>query len=334
MSKTIWMVRAGQGGVSVDDFLDNGLVAIGFGKVQVSAGLDKSVIEARCAAENPNASRGKILSAASQLKRYYTDVKVGDAVTTYDASQRLYFLGDILSEVELRDHGLNRVRRVRWHHKVPRDSLMSATRNTLGSTLTLFLVREKAAEDVWRNALPLDAEIAEATIPAEQISEDESEQLAAENVTTRAKEFIQDRVASLDWSEMQDLVAEILIAMGYRSRVSPTGADRGQDIFASPDGLGLQDPRIFVEVKHRPNQAMGSNEIRSFLGGRVNGDRCLYVSTGGFTKDARYEAERSAIPITLIDLPQFCELLCEHYEKLRPKAVKLLPLERIYWPIE
>ena len=28
-------------------------------------------------------------------------------------------------------------------------------------------------------------------------------------------------------------------------------------------------------------------QLRSFLGGSSIGDRCLYVSTGGFTKDAR-----------------------------------------------
>jgi thermitase len=71
---------------------------------------------------------------------------------------------------------------------------------------------------------------------------------------------------------------------------------------------------------------------RAFLGGRQPGDRCLYVSTGGFTKEARYEAERSSIPITLITLPELRELLVEHYESLRPLGTSLVPLERLYWP--
>jgi len=80
--------------------------------------------------------------------------------------------------------------------------------------------------------------------------------------------------------------------MGYHTTVAADGSDRGADIFASPDGLGLQEPRIFVEVKHRSG-SMGADELRKFLGGRRAGDRCLYVSTGGFTKAARYEAERA-----------------------------------------
>lgn len=44
------------------------------------------------------------------------------------------------------------------------------------------------------------------------------------------------------------------------------GSDRGKDIIASPDGLGLEEPRILTEVKHRQGQ-MGSQEVRSFWGG-------------------------------------------------------------------
>lgn len=120
--------------------------------------------------------------------------------------------------------------------------------------------------------------------------------------------------------------------MGYRARVSPKGADRGVDIFASPDGLGLQEPRIFVEVKHRLGTQIGSGQIRAFLGGRQSADRCLYVSTGGFSKEARYEAERSAVPLTLISLPQLAELVVENYESFSPSGKALLPLERFYWP--
>ncbi len=132
---------------------------------------------------------------------------------------------------------------------------------------------------------------------------------------------------------MQELVAGILRAMGYRTVVSGPGADRGVDIFASPDGLGLQDPRIFVEVKHRTGSAMGSKEVRSFLGGRKAGDKCLYVSTGGFTKDAHYEADRSSVAVTLIPLPTLRQLLIEHYDGLDAESRALVPLKRFFWPV-
>jgi restriction system protein len=121
--------------------------------------------------------------------------------------------------------------------------------------------------------------------------------------------------------------------MGYKSSISPPGPDRGFDVFASPDGLGLQDPRIFVEVKHR-NGAMGSKEIRSFIGGRNGNDKCLYVSTGGFTKDARYEAERAAVPVKLLNLADLRKLLLDHYDRVDEETRALVPLTRLYWPVD
>ncbi|GJL50944.1 MAG: hypothetical protein NPIRA01_21710 [Nitrospirales bacterium] len=56
------------------------------------------------------------------------------------------------------------------------------------------------------------------------------------------------------------------------------------------------------------------------------------MSTGGFTKDAHYEAERSSIPLTLMDLDELTAAITDHYEKLDPEARALLPLTRIYWP--
>jgi DNA invertase Pin-like site-specific DNA recombinase len=49
---------------------------------------------------------------------------------------------------------------------------------------------------------------------------------------------------------------------------------------------------------------------------------------------ARYEAERSAIPITLVDLPQLRELLIEHYDSLDLESKALVPLQGFYWPME
>lgn len=216
-----------------------------------------------------------------------------------------------------------------------RDSLSVSTRNSLGSIMTLFLINDEAAEEVRGLALPMDAPEEHAPSPPPSIAPDATtnEDLRWEQVE-KSNEFIEDRMAKLGPYELQDLVAGILRAMGYKTRVSPPGADRGVDIFASPDGLGLQEPRIFVEVKHRLKSAIGSPDLRAFLGGRKSTDRCLYVSTGGFSKDASYEADRASVPLTLIDLPRLRELLLSHYESLDQETRQLVPLTRLYWPIE
>jgi restriction system protein len=154
------------------------------------------------------------------------------------------------------------------------------------------------------------------------------------NRIEEAHESIKDKLVGLDAYEMQDLVAAILRAMGFKSRVSPRGTDRGLDILASPDGLGLQEPRIKAEVKHRQGTQMGAQEIRSFVGGLRPGDRAIYVGTGGFSKEAKYEAERSNIPLTLIELDDLATLVEQHYENFDTNGRALIPLTKIYWPSE
>lgn len=147
----------------------------------------------------------------------------------------------------------------------------------------------------------------------------------------KGREFIKDKILKLEWDEMEDLVAGVLRGMGYKTRKSTKGADRGVDIIASPDGLGLEQPRIKAEVKHREG-AVGAKDLRSFIGGLRSNDRGLYVSTGGFSKEAKYEAERSTIPVSLIDIDELTKLIIENYENLDNDTKTLIPLVKLYWP--
>lgn len=220
------------------------------------------------------------------------------------------------------------LRDVSWQDRVSRDVLTVGTRNSLGSTLSLFSISPEAWED-FEDAKSGEKKPAEVDEKAGQI---DFEQIRR-NTIQEAHELIKDKLLELDAYEMQDVVAAILRAMGFKARVAPPGPDRGVDVFASPDGLGLQEPRIKAEVKHRSG-AMGSQEIRGFLGGLRPGDRGLYISTGGFSKEAKYEAERSNTPLTLIDLDALAGLIKQHYENFDSEGRGLLPLTKIYWPSE
>lgn len=327
VEEAIWMVRAGKGAAFVEDFLEGDFVGIGFESAgEVKSPVDKDVLIANMQMKNPN---GKFMMAASQIQRFYDEFKVGDNVLTYDPGQRLYFIGKITSDVKKKDHELFRSRQVDWTGQIARDSLKQSTRNSLGAISTLFAVRDEAAADVRANTVKIGTEQSSAV---ESIVDDSEREELVGNIEGQANELLEDRIASLDWEQMQELVAEILRAMGFKADVSPRGSDRGIDVFASPDGLGLVEPRIFVEVKHRLGSRMGADALRTFLGGRQPGDRCLYVSTGGFSKEARYEADRANVPIKLVDLPKLRELVVEHYEEFSPQGIALLPLKKVFWP--
>ncbi len=327
----MWMVRAGEGAYAVEDFRSKGVIAIGWANngTNWTAFADRDAIQSQIAKEHPENTASQSLSAANQIERFLREFQTGDRVITYDPGVRRYLVGIIKGLPRHQPNliaGLATVRAVEWERKeVERDALSAATRNSLGAISTLFRVSESAATEVL-SLLKGQVRPVEAT--DEQL-EDETHLL--KDVQARSHEFIKDRISKMDWDEMQQLVAGLLRAMGYKTRISPTGPDRGKDIVASPDGFGFESPRIVVEVKHRKG-AMGSQEIRSFLGGRHKDDKGLYVSTGGFTKEARYEAERSSIPLTLMDADGLTAAIAEYYDKMDAESRALLPLIRVYWP--
>lgn len=327
----MWMVRAGQRARFLEDFKEQSVVAIGWTRLErdlASLGNKTELIEA-IKAVWPEWSPAKIRMAASQLFRFAQKISVGDQVITYDPQGRVYLLGEVISDYQ-HEAGVvadwRHVRRVNWTSHVERDKLSTATRNSLGAISTLFKVPQDAASEIVAVATGKVE-----TLPA-KLDEPEDDIDLLEDIEERAAEFIKDKISNLDWEEMQELVAGLLRAMGYKTNISPAGPDRGKDIVASPDGFGFESPRIVVEVKHRKG-AMSSQAIRSFLGGRHKDDKGLYVSTGGFSKDAHYEAERANIPITLLNLDDLVVTMIDHYERLDPEIQRLVPLKRVYWPV-
>lgn len=189
----------------------------------------------------------------------------------------------------------------------------------------------------WRRANKADETIA--TTEINPIKLDEEIDVAEKSVRISydvAEEHAWDEVSNylrnLPPYDFQDLVAELIKAMGYHvSWVAPPGKDGGIDIWAAPDVLGTQSPRIKIQVK-RQQQAVTVDGLRSFLAVLGDGDVGLFVATGGFTKDAEYEARtQEKRRISLINLERFFDLWVEYYPKLSDQARRRLALKPIYF---
>lgn len=330
-SKPMWMIRS-DGGELYDLFKERCLVAIGWGQIGSLARItDREAIKSLVRENWPEWKSGKVITSAGQLHRFRSEIQIGDWVVTYNPGRRIYNVGQVTGEYRF-DKGfyedVGNLRSVQWVKEIDRDRLTVAARNSLGSSLTLFLLPEEVSGEIEAN-LQGGADTSPQDDPELAKATDESDLLA--DIQTKATEFIKDRITQLSWEDVQELVAGLLRAMGYKTQVSSPGADRGKDIIASPDGFGFESPRIVVEVKHRAQQ-IGSQQIRSFLGGRHGQDRGLYVSTGGFTKDAYYEADRASIPLQLMDLDLLVHAILTYYEAFDMDTQRVLPLKRVFWP--
>jgi restriction system protein len=66
----------------------------------------------------------------------------------------------------------------------------------------------------------------------------------------------------------------------------------------------------------------------------ASGDVGLFISTGGFTREAEQEARgQESRRITLVDLKRLFDLWVEYYDKIPEVYRRLLPLKPIYYLI-
>lgn len=145
-----------------------------------------------------------------------------------------------------------------------------------------------------------------------------------------AREGIRQFIVAKSPYEFQDMVAALLRAMGYHTPfIAPKGKDGGIDIIAYLDPLGAQTPRIKVQVKHKPDTAIGASEIRALLGVLRAGDIALFVTSGTFSPDARNTSTNSREFIRLIDGNDFIDMWQEYYDKMSDDDKNMLPLKRI-----
>ncbi len=92
---------------------------------------------------------------------------------------------------------------------------------------------------------------------------------------------IEEHLEQMNPHDFQELVVGLLRAMGYHvSWVSWPGPDKGIDIIAHTDPLGILGPRVKVQVKRRTDK-MNVDSLRSLLALLGEGDVGLFICTGG-----------------------------------------------------
>ena len=183
-----------------------------------------------------------------------------------------------------------------------------------------------AAYHEWRRLNPKDDTPEE---PTDETAEKDNS-MNLDLLESDAREGIRQFIISKSPYEFQDMVAAVLRAMDYHTPfVAPKGKDGGIDIIAYLDPLGAKTPRIKVQVKHKPETAIGAAEIRALLGVLRAGDIALFVTSGTFSADAKNTGTSSREFIRLIDGDEFIDMWQQYYDKMSDDDKNMLPLKRI-----
>jgi restriction system protein len=212
-------------------------------------------------------------------------------------------------------------RPVKWLRKVPVTAVTQGALSELGSALTFFGL--KNFTDEWSALLVAKGDSPVVDDPDEIVA---AVTEASEQVT---RDFVRKRLArDLKGHPFSQFVAAVIRTMGYRTIVSPPGADGGVDIVAHKDELGFVPPVIRVQVKSTEGTISGPT-VAELQGNLAASEFGLFVTMGTFTAQARSKANAH---MRLVDGERFINLVLAHYEDIEPAYQRQLPLRRMYVP--
>jgi len=188
--------------------------------------------------------------------------------------------------------------------------------------------RKWAAENKTNPQKPRNEELPEIEEDQQQVQQATLLQLN-EQAISGIKAFITQK----NPYEFQDLVAALLRAMGYHTPfISPKGKDGGVDIIAYQDPLGIQTPRIKVQVKHYPQNPVAAEAIRSLKGLINSGEEVgLFVTSGRFSNEAERFAREANVHIKLINGEELVSLWQHYYNDMNDEDKSLLPLHPVFF---
>ena len=320
--KRIWGIH------TQDDnlFLKGNVIAIGWkeiGDLRLIDG-DREAFKDKYVLTYPGSKRGSIATAAGMLYRFCYEVQVGDYVVFPSKSNREVNIGVVDSDYFYDPSQAEYVqtRKVKWLKHLPRLFFSQGALYEIGSAMSFFAVKNYADEYL----AALDKGFKKSTTAND---EDITVGATAEDIIENTKDFILKELSrQLKGYDLEQFVADLLRAMGYRTTVSPQGGDSGIDITAYKDEL---PPRILVQVKSQDSD-IRETTIQSLKGAMREGDYGLFVTLSNYTKNAQKYLDSTPI-IRGINGTELVDLVLKYYEDLSEKYRKMIPLKRVYIPV-
>ena len=218
---------------------------------------------------------------------------------------------------------------------VPRTAVKQDLLYSLGSALTICSITRN--DGAWRLQQMLQKGTDPGARPQVDGSDDDAETVTdspesgidIERVgRDRIQAFLAEHFAG---HQLSRLVAEVLKTEGFMTQVAQPGPDGGIDVFAGRGPLGLDSPRLIVQVKSSPSpvDVKVVRELNGVLSAQ-NADQGLLVAWGGVTKPARQEMRSQFFRVRVWDADQLIDAVLRNYPNLSDELRADLPLKRVW----
>ena len=331
----VWLVRGGKHGETETLSLDKGVAAIGFSDVpDVGNVSSREDIADMLKASNGSEPEGRITNRSAQLYTFAHRIELGDLVVMPLKTKAKIAVGEVTGGYKYipeNPEGKHAIE-VNWlQQDIPRATFKQDLLYSLGAFMTVCQIKRNNALTRIQTVLagkpdPGDSEL-------ELLTSDDSETDFSETdlevaIRDQITRFIQSHFSGHDLAR---LVGFILQADGYNTELSPPGPDGGVDILAGKGFLGLDSPRLLVQVKSGTSPA--DVTVYRNLQGTMQSYKAelgLLVSWSGFTRPTEIEAKPHYFQIRLWDQSDLLSALFRTYDRLPEELRAELPLSRTW----
>lgn len=332
----VYLARGGKDGEDEEYALEHGLAIIGFEEVPSLAEARnyedvQQLVEATFPGRKPRA----IGNWAGQLWAFAVAMKTGDLVVLPQKLSAQIAIGRVSGPYRYQNINgrLRHTRQIEWlRTDVPRTDFRQDLLYSFGAFMTVCQITRNDAEA--RVAAVLSGQPdpgfggAASDAPAEPIgdADDDAEQDLAQLAEDQIVRHIRLKFRE---HALARLIDALLQAEGWVTKLSPPGPDGGADILAGRGSLGLDQPRLVVQVKSQAGAA--DVTIYRTLQGTMqtfNANQGLLVCWGGFNRAVLAEARANHFGVRLWEVRDIVEAVYRNYDKLPAEIQAELPLKR------
>lgn len=331
----MWGIHAGATGDADNLFLQENRIGIGWTLMGDLSLIPNDIyaFRHRLSSVYPHYKPGAIPINAGQLHRFIHIMQVGDIIAYPSKKDKQIHIGEVSGDYSFdpSDPGYPNQRSVTWLKHSPRTSFPPAALFEAGSAMSLFRIQNY--DSSFRSVLDSQQALNVTNPNTTTVNSDPVPPLIADNIEDITRDFILSQLSlHLRGHPLAAFVAHLFETMGYRTQISPPGADGGVDIVAHKDEFALLPPIIKVQVKSS-SSSVGGPEVAYLNGVLGQSEYGILVTIGTFTNAAKSNASGMS-RVRLIDGSALTDLVLQHYDALDPKYKSIVPLKKVYAPDE
>lgn len=339
-----WLARAGRAGERDRFALDSGFAGGGFQEVgDLTDATTRKAVHGLVRAAYPDATEGKINNFTGQLWALRSRIAIGDLVVLPLKTTSQIAIGRVTGPYQYRDDPdptRRHVIPVDWLvTDVPRTAIHQDLLYSLGAFMTICEIKRN--DGAWR----LQQVVATGTDPGARLETQQADEATEDDsaATTsgldferasldRIQSFIAERFAG---HGLAKLVGAVLEAEGFKCQVGDPGPDGGIDVYAARGPLGLDSPKLIVQVKSSPTP-VDAKVVRELHGvvSTHGADQALLMAWGGVNKVAKQELRNQFFKVRVWSADDLIEAVTRTYPLLDEELRAELPLKQIWAVVE